>query len=348
MDVSRLPAITNPALAPSAAPSIADNLATYQRHAAGALARNTERALAADTAAFSAWCERHGFAPLPAPAELVAVYVDTLAAGCCRADCADCARWHVDAAATSSRWKPQKSPATIRRHLASLAAWHRAAGVPTPTTAEPVRLAMKRAAKRTASRQKQAPGMRWEHVARMLATLGDSLGDRRDAALLLVAYDSLARRSELVALDAGDLEPDADGSASILIRRSKTDQAGEGMTRELAPDTLRRVRAWLDAAGITDGPLFRTVRHGRAGGRLPAGDVERIWRRLAERAGIAARFTGHSSRVGGAQDLAGDGFSVVEIQLAGGWKSPTMVARYAERLDMKRTARRRAAMKGRD
>lgn len=117
---------------------------------------------------------------------------------------------------------------------------------------------------------------------------------------------AIRRRSQ----DVADLENDGDG---------------DGSTRVLGPDTVARVRAWCAAAGITTGPLFRSVKYGRAGDRLPAGAGARIFKRLAARAGA----------------------SVVEIQLAGGWKSPMMVARYAERLDLKKTARRLAAIQGR-
>lgn len=330
------------------APAIAERLDAYARHARGALASNTARALRSDVAAFTAWASRHGLEALPVDPENLAAYVDALAAGECAAACAPCAAWHSTMSATGARWQPWHRPATVRRHLASVAAYHRAAGLTSPASAEPVRLAMKRTAKRTGKRQRQAPALRWNDARRIFAALGESLGDLRDAALLSVAVDTFARRSELVALDVADLALDADGSGSILIRHSKTDQEGEGMNRELMPDTVRRVRAWLAAAGISSGPLFRSVKYGRTGERrLPAGDVPRAFRRVAERAGISTPFTGHSSRVGSAQDMAGDGFTVVEIMLAGGWKSPVMVGRYAERLDQKRTANRRAALHGR-
>ena len=94
------------------------------------------------------------------------------------------------------------------------------------------------------------------------------------------------------------------------------------------------MRKWLEGAGITDGPLFRSVSRGdRVGGALDAGDVARRFKVMAERAGIdPGRVSGHSCRVGMAQDLVASGAELPAVMLAGRWKSPTMPARYAEKL----------------
>jgi site-specific recombinase XerD len=131
-----------------------------------------------------------------------------------------------------------------------------------------------------------------------------ALGGLRDQALLATAYATLARRGELVALFAEDLHTDADGWGMIAIRRSKTDQEAEGAVAGIAPDAM----AQLAAARITRGPVFRNVdRHGRVGAALEPGSVSRIFKAMARAAGLTARgatnFSGHSTRVGGAQDL---------------------------------------------
>ncbi|MBL7590186.1 integrase, partial [Escherichia coli] len=84
----------------------------------------------------------------------------------------------------------------------------------------------------------------------------------RNAALIAVAYDTLLRRSELVSLYIGDLQRGADGSGTVLVRRSKADQEGEGAIKYLAPDTMTRVEAWLAAARLESGPLFRPLTKG--------------------------------------------------------------------------------------
>ena len=106
-----------------------------------------------------------------------------------------------------------------------------------------------------------------------------------------------------MALDASDLERGLDGSATLLVRRSKTEQDGEGTVTWLAPDTLQFIDAWTAAAGIVDGPLFRSVRKGdRVGGALAARDDARLYKRIAVdarlTADIAAAFSEHNPRVG--------------------------------------------------
>ncbi len=100
------------------------------------------------------------------------------------------------------------------------------------------------------------------------------------------------------------------------------------------------IERWLEASGRIPGSLFRAVRKAdNIGGRLDAGDVARIFKRLARQAGIAADgISGHSSRIGAAQDLAGAGFGLPEILIAGGWRSPEMVSRYTEHLAARRGA----------
>jgi hypothetical protein len=77
--------------------------------------------------------------------------------------------------------------------------------------------------------------------------------------LLCVAYDTMARRSELVALDVEDLTPSPNGAGTALIRRSKTDQAGEGARAYLSKETVRHLLRWLQAGSITDGAVFRRL-----------------------------------------------------------------------------------------
>ena len=83
----------------------------------------------------------------------------------------------------------------------------------------------------------------------------------RDAALLRVMSDGLLRISEASVLQVADVEATADGS-TVTIRASKTDQQGDGAVRFLGAPTVAAVRRYLEAAGITGGPLFRRIRKG--------------------------------------------------------------------------------------
>jgi integrase len=198
--------------------------------------------------------------------------------------------------------------------------------------------------------QRQAAGLTEIAVRAMLATLGARRIDCRDRALLLVARDLLARRGELVALRVRDLMPaqdPRDGGATIRIARAKTDAPGRGRALYLGPRTYAAVRTWLRVARVADGPLFRSVHvTGKVGARLHAASVSPILKKLARRAAPTLRrhgidpegVSGHSCRVGMAQDLVAAGFDVVAIMPAGRWASPEMVARYTERLHAGRGA----------
>jgi len=171
----------------------------------------------------------------------------------------------------------------------------------------------------------------------------------RNRALLAVAYDSLCRASEVVALRVEDIEADPhDGSAVIAIGRSKTDQEGEGMVRYLARDTMGHVSAWLKAADITQGWLFRAVLKGGVVEDRPlhVNEITRLFREVAPHAG---RISAHSTRVGAAVDMVEAGVDLGGIMLAGGWKSPTMVSRYSQASDARRAgAAKLAALQKRE
>ena len=298
--------------------TLAKALAEYAHAARGAVADNTARALRADTRTFAAWCAEQGVPHLPATPGTVASYIDDMS--------------------TQGR-----AVSTVRRYVASIARLHRAAGVNTPTGDDVVRLALTRAARTQGTRQQQAKGLTRRDIDVILHTLrGDQLTNMRDRALFAVAYDTLCRRSELVALRVEDVSVNAeDGSGSVLVRRGKTDQEGQGNTRYLAPDTMRYLSAWLTTADITAGPIFRGVRRG---GNvqvmaLEAGTVAKIFKARAAAAGVDAKHvSGHSTRVGAAQDLAGANMELSAMMQAGGWKSPSMPARYGEHLTVKRGA----------
>ncbi len=163
----------------------------------------------------------------------------------------------------------------------------------------------------------------------------------RDRALVLLGFAGAFRRSELVALDVADVTVDLSRGIVVLVRRSKTDQLGEGAEvaipygsqPEVCP--VRALDAWRAASGVSEGALFRSVdRHGRVGGRLDGRDVARTLKALAARAGIAsALVSGHSLRAGLATTAALAGRSDRAIMLQGRWKSRTMVDRYVRTAD---------------
>ncbi len=312
----------SPAPQPTSEHAIALALARHAEAARGAYAPNTERALRADTAVFTGWCAAAGLGSLPATPDTVAAFIDAMGAA--------------------------KAPATIRRYVASVAAMHRAARLPNPCAEDAVRLALKRLHRARGRAQAQAAPLTRDRVDRMLEAAGDGPRALRNRALLAVAYDSLCRRSELVALHYADIEQSTHGDGTLTLRRSKTDAEGRGSVRYLAADTMRAVRAWLDVAGHADGALFRAVgKAGAIGGPLDPGDVARVFKAMAVAAGldaaVVAVVSGHSSRVGAAQDQVRHGVELPAVMQAGGWTTPAMVARYTAKLDARRSGAARLA-----
>jgi integrase len=170
----------------------------------------------------------------------------------------------------------------------------------------------------------------------MLQALPDTLAGCRDRALLLLGFAGGFRRSELAALDVGDVLATDDGLV-MKLRRSKTDPEGQGRDVGIPygsnPSTcpVRALNAWKNAAGTADGPLFRGVdRHGRVGSlRLHKDSVGLIVKRAAQAAGLdPARYAGHSLRAGLATQSYLNGAGELAIMRQTGHRSLQMVRRY--------------------
>jgi integrase len=137
----------------------------------------------------------------------------------------------------------------------------------------------------------------------MALAAGDNMKGLRDRALLLIGFAGAFRRSELVALNIEDLE-ESELGFKVTIGHSKTDQEGAGQTIAIVGGSLAcpvaALKAWLEAAGIASGPIFRSVRKGGAvGERLPAQSVADIVKFYPERAVLDPTFfAGHSVRSG--------------------------------------------------
>ena len=181
----------------------------------------------------------------------------------------------------------------------------------------------------------QVQGLQWgqaDTAAAVASNGGQSLAGLRDAALIAVMSDCLLRVSEAVALQVDGLQLESDGTGRLTIGQSKTDQEGEGAVLFVGAPTVSRVRAWMRAASIESGPIFRRVRRGDkviGAASLSTRAARAIIQRRAADADLQGRFSGHSLRVGSAQSLAAGGASLVEMQTAGRWQSPAMPGHYA-------------------
>jgi integrase len=214
------------------------------------------------------------------------------------------------------------------------------------------------------SRQGQARALGMAEIQAFLNSPGENFPTLRERAMLCVAYDAMARRSELIAIDVEDLKFLADGTGRLLIRRSKTDQAGEGHIAYLSRQTVRHLQAWLKRGGIKDGAVFRRIigrgtvtynRHGkgRIGGRLSPEAVARAFKAVAKYLKMPVdeveQVSGHSIRVGATQDLLALNIDLASVMQAGRWKTNRMPMRYGEHVMPARGAMARAAKEqGRD
>jgi integrase len=252
------------------------------------------------------------------------------------------------------RVKAGKKPATVKRYVATIARVHIAAALLNPCSSEAVRLGLKKMGRDTSARQDQAHPLGWKDIKEFIARAGEGLRADRERAMLCVAYETLARRGELVVLEVNDVDFHPDGTGQVLIRRGKTDTEGRGRAAYLSRETVRWLKAWLEHAGIEEGAVFRRITgQNQVRGPLNSGSIAPIFKRVAQWVGIPARFvarvSGHSTRVGATQDLAALDIDLAAITQAGGWKSTRMPLQYAEKINAARSGiARAAALAGRD
>ena len=225
-----------------------------------------------------------------------------------------------------------KSPATCSQAVAAVKFRSRLQGDPSPAgpATDRVLAGIRRAGRNRGRGQVQGVQFAQADAAAAVAS-DDSLAGLRDSALLAVASDGLLRVSEVAGVQVPDISFESDGSARLTIHHSKTDQEGSGVVLFLGVPTAWKVKAWMDAAGIEDGPVFRRLFRGdRVGNKaLSTVSVRNIIKHRCAAAGIDGKVSGHSLRVGGAQSLAAGGASIAEMQTAGRWTSPQMPGHYA-------------------
>ena len=220
-----------------------------------------------------------------------------------------------------------KSISTLQVARAALAAAHREAGLDDPTTTELVKRVLSglaREAARKGRRPYQVKALTAENLQRIVDHFTGSNGvpprqkALRDLALLQVMRDGMLRRGEAAALVWEDITRAADGSGRLVIRHSKTDQEGKGAVMYLGRPTM----AALDRIRPDSIPPETSV-FGISGPYISSRIAH-----LAKQAGLGPGYSGHSCRIGMAQDLAAEGYSLAQLMTAGRWSHPAMPARY--------------------
>ena len=175
----------------------------------------------------------------------------------------------------------------------------------------------------------QVDGLIWQDVERVCiqAETEGTLAAWRDSAMIRLMSDCLLRISEVVAVDVEDL-----GDRTLTVHTSKSDQEGRGDSLYVCDRTRTIMAKYLEGSGIQSGALFRQIRRGGhiQQNRLHDHSARRIIQKRALDAGVEGFISGHSLRVGSAMSLASAGATVVDMQVAGRWKSSQMPAHYAK------------------
>ena len=304
------------------------------------LPRNTQRAYISDFNEFVIFCEQHALPGFNTSFEnnerCVKIYVEML----CQSPLAY---------------------RTIKRRLSALSKFLGIAKLPNPIVQSVylkdfIRLALAENEKYQFSQHQAVPLTvdLLEHINERV--IPDSLLEMRDLAIVNLMFDGLLRADEVVRVCYEHIDK---RSNALLVLTSKSDQTGKGQYRYVSPSTLDMIDEYITEANfdpinkcerVTDDPrrinkgiLFRRLSNRghallpyeettsfRHALKLEYSSIYRIWKRIAQLAGIKENITPHSGRVGAAVSLAEDGASLPEMQLAGGWRSPEMPAHYGQ------------------
>jgi site-specific recombinase XerD len=271
----------------------------------------TQAAYASDFHIFEAWCTARGLCALPATAAALCGFL-------------------ADEATIGRR------ASTLGRRLAAIRYFHRAADHDSPTSDEAVKATLSGIRRTIGAAPVRKRAATSDMVIAMSAT-GTSLRALRDRAIILLGFAGAFRRSELVALDVADLEEAPEG-LWITIRRSKTDQEGLGrkvaIPRGEVACPVAALKAWLEAAGITEGAVFRRVFNKCAqrvtDRRLAARNVATIVKAGAAKLGLdATAFAGHSLRAGFVTSAVKRGANLIKITDVTGHRSLEMLKTYS-------------------
>ena len=267
------------------APTLTDELTSAAGYARASSSPATLKAYKSDWRDFLSWCEARSRPALPASVETTASYLAHLA----------------DTGLKAS---------TITRRTAAIAYAHRLRGLAPPTAAEPVKAVLRGIRRRIGvAVERKAPATA-RAIAKMIAKVPATRRGTRDRAILLLGFAAALRRSEIIALQLADLAFSPDGVV-ITIRRSKTDQEGEGQSIAIPRGSKLRpveaLEAWLAERGPNDGPLFDVCDR----------TVALIVKRYARKAKLdPTQFAGHSLRAGfvtSALEHGADLFKVMDV-----------------------------------
>lgn len=280
-------------------------------------APNTRRAYQADVRHYASWCQQQGLAAFPAEADVLSAYLAHLADG--------------------SKW------ATIQRRMAALRKWHELKDEPFVSGNKQIQAVLEGIRRRKGVRQKQAPAFELDEFRTLVQSLDpDNPTELRDKVVLLLGFTGAFRRSELVALNIGDLSFSRQGLI-ITLSRSKTNQYGEVEQKAFFLHTdpllcpIRTLEAWL-AMRPESGPLLVRFRKGSRHGevrlteeRLSDKSVDNIVKHY-----LGVEYSAHSLRASFVTAAKLNGADDLEVMQQTKHRTSAMIQRYTRTDDIRK------------
>ena len=284
-------------------------------------ASNTVRAYKSDFNDFEIFCARNGFNSLPSEPKIVSLYLTHLST-------------------------KNAKMSTLKRRLVTIGVVHRLKGhyldTKHPSIIENI-MGIKR---RKGSIQKSKKPLLINHLKKLINVIDEQKNEDikklRDRSIILVGFTGGFRRNEIVSLDYEDLDFVQEG-LKIQIRRSKTDQFGEGWVKALPYFDSSKycpvisLKNWIEISKIESGPLFRRFVKGSklSKNRLTDQTVALLIKEYLMLAGIESKnYSGHSLRSGFATSAAESGAEERNIMAMTGHKSTEMVRRYIKEANL--------------
>ena len=284
-------------------------------------ANNTLRAYKSDFNDFSLFCVKNGFKSLPSDPKVVSLYLTYL----------------------SSR---DAKMSTLKRRLVSIGVIHKLKGhyldTKHPSIIENI-MGIKR---RKGSIQLSKKPLLINYLKELINAIDkqkkEEIKKFRDRSIILIGFSGGFRRNEIVSLDYEDLDFVTEG-LKINLRRSKTDQFGEGFKKALPYFDNSQycpvvsLKKWIEVSKITSGPVFRRFTKGSrlSNNRLTDQTVALLIKEYLKLAGIDSKnYSGHSLRSGFATSAAESGAEERNIMAMTGHKSTEMVRRYIKEVNL--------------
>ena len=286
-------------------------------------ANNTIRAYKSDFKDFGGFCAKNGLKSLPTEPKIVSLYLTYLSA------------------------KDAKM-STLRRRLVSIGVIHRLKGHYLDTKHPIIIENLMGIKRKKGSYQKGKKPILINHLKLIIDEIDKNTSDEtgirklRDKTMILLGFAGGFRRIELISIDYEDLEF-VDEGVKIFIRKSKTDQFGEGMIKGLPYFTNQQycpvwhLKKWLEISEIKSGPIFRRFFKGLNLGknRLTDQSVALFLKKYLSNAGIENQdYSGHSLRSGFATVSAEAGADERSIMAMTGHKTTQMVRRYIKEANL--------------